>query len=361
MYTDTQDLPGLIVTGIGSLPFTDAATAVELILNNVGSAPHQPQLSKAEPREQMWIQFSENIPRFKADFDDSKYHFDTSGDYLGEIERFYSDYLAVMEGGSAEKFAVGPEFGGSIHEFLQRVRSSPNRFPILKLQVTGPLSFALTIPDETGRPIFYNEVFKDIAIKAIGLKAMWLLEQFAPYADKTIIFFDEPCLSAYGSSAYMTLSRSEVIAVLDEVCEMALQRGGIPGVHCCGNTAWGMLMDTQARIISFDAVEYGESFAMYGRQTSDFLSKGGILAWGAAPNTDRVNSETAELIVERIRRNMKRLEESGIPGDLLRRRIMITPACGCSGMSDEDTLKLYGLLRDLEQTGRTLLNNNGGT
>jgi hypothetical protein len=355
MYTDTEDFPELIVTGIGSLPFSDATTAVKLIMDSVPSAPHQPQLSKFEPREQMWIQFSENIPRFRADFEDGKYHFDTSGDYLGEIEQFYSDYLAVMEGGSAEKFAVGPEFGGSIHAFLKRVQESSTKFPILKLQVTGPLSFALTIPDETGRPIFYNEIFKDIAVKAIGLKAMWLLEQFAPYAHKTIIFFDEPCLSAYGSSAYMTLSRSEVIAVLDEVCEMALQRGGIPGVHCCGNTAWGMLMDTSARIISFDAVEFGASLAMYGKQTTDFLSKGGILAWGAVPNTDQVNSENAELVVERIRTNMNHLEKSGIPGELLRRRIMITPACGCSGMSDEDALKLYGLLKELEQTGKELL------
>ena len=40
--------------------------------------------------------------------------------------------------------------------------------------------------------IFYRPVFRDIAVKVMGLKAIWLMEQFKPFADNVLVFFDEP-------------------------------------------------------------------------------------------------------------------------------------------------------------------------
>ena len=164
----------------------------------------------------------------------------------------------------------------------------------MKVQVTGPLSFALTVTDEHKKPIFYHSIFRDVAVKSTGLKALWLLEQFKPLAENVIVFFDEPSLSAYGSSAFLGVSESDVIESLDEVISMALKGGGFPGVHCCGNTDWGLLAQTSTRIINFDAVDYMETVAIYADKIAEFLERGGWLAWGAVPNTEKVEDETVD-------------------------------------------------------------------
>ena len=50
----------------------------------------------------------------------------------------------------------------------------------LKSQVTGPVTFGLSVKDESKKDIYYNEVFRDVVVKAITMKARWLLQRFKP-------------------------------------------------------------------------------------------------------------------------------------------------------------------------------------
>ena len=265
------------------------------------------------------------------------------------MRSFYSRYLEITDGASADSFAIGPEYGRSIHRFLDRLRSEGERRPFVKVQVTGPLSFALTLNDETGKPIFYHPVFRDVAVKTMGLKAVWLLEQFRQDAENIIVFFDEPSLSAYGSSAFLGVSKNDVVESLNDVISMVLQRGGIPGIHCCGNTDWGLVMETDTRVVNFDAIDYMDSMVIYARELSDWLAKGGVLAWGAVPNNERVERETALDVVERIADGVDRLEKAGIDRALLRRSTIVTPACGCAGMTGAQTEMTYHILKEIEE------------
>ncbi|MEJ2716445.1 MAG: hypothetical protein P8182_04805 [Deltaproteobacteria bacterium] len=86
----TVDLPSPLVTAVGSMPHDNAADAVNLILGSLPTAPHAPQLPRSDPREQMWLQFTEGLPRFRVDFDNLNYYFDTSGDPGPELEEFYA-------------------------------------------------------------------------------------------------------------------------------------------------------------------------------------------------------------------------------------------------------------------------------
>lgn len=347
-YTETSALPRVLSTAIGSMPHSDAEQAVDLILSRLSIAAHAPQLSRADLREQMWIQFTEGLPRFRADLKNLKYQFDTSGDPTSELETFYTQFLSVEEGGNAAYFGVGPEYGRGIHTMLERLKREAVRRPFLKSQVTGPLSFGLTVTDESGKPIFYHPMFRDVAVKGMGLKAIWLLEAFSPFAERVIIFFDEPSMSAYGSSAMLGLSKSDVVEALGEVMNMVLERGGIPGAHCCGNTDWGLLMETGARIINFDGVDYLETLAIYARELSRFLDRGGVLAWGIVPNTERVLEESARDVVARLRRGLDFLEKSGVDRAALTERLILTPSCGCAGLKINETEKVYTLLAELE-------------
>ncbi len=349
-YVETANLPKVSVTAVGSMPHTNAEAAVDLILDNLSVAPHIPQLSRADLREQMWIQCTEGLPRFMVDIENLSYYFDTSGDFFPEVETFYTKYLETVEGGPSDYFAIGPDYGKGIHLFLDRMRKAPVKPQVIKVQVTGPLSFALTITDENRKPIFYHDTFKDIAVKGMGLKALWLIDQFKGLADQIIVFFDEPCLSAYGSSAYLGVSRKDVVEALDEVALMVVGRGAVPGVHCCGNTDWGMLLESSMRIINFDAVDYMETMALYAAQLRDFLTKGGVLAWGAVPNDLRIDKETASDVKSRLKYGLGYLKNAGLDPALLIERMLITPACGCAGLPDGLAAKAYAVLSDLDKT-----------
>ncbi len=347
-FAETAELPSILVTAVGSMPHTEPAAAIDLIMDSLHSAPHPPQLSRSDPREQMWIQFTEGLPGFRVDLENLSYHFDTAGAQITDLEEFYDRYLKVSEGGSADSFAVGAEYGRGIHSFLERIRQAPERPRFIKLHVTGPLSFALTVADKGSRPIFYDDMFRDVAVKGIGLKAVWLVEQFKPYADNIILFFDEPSLSAYGSSAFLGVSKEDVVASLNEVISMAAERGAIPGVHCCGNTDWGLLMETSTRIVNFDAVDYMETIPIYASDLSRFLERGGVLAWGAVSNTEKVVEESLSDVIARLRHGIGLVVDAGVDRDLLTERMILTPACGCSGLSIEQTEKVYSLLSELE-------------
>jgi len=130
---------------------------------------------------------------------------------------------------------------------------------------------------------------------------------------------------------------------------MASSRGALTGVHCCGNTDWSLLMRTNVDIINFDAVDYLESLAIYPEQLSGFLEKGGVLAWGVVPNDGRINQETADDILLRLRRGVRVLEEKGVPRDLLLRRIIVTPACGCAGLTVGEVEKVYEILSTIDK------------
>jgi hypothetical protein len=349
-FTETDVLAPITVTAVGSLPHTSPASAVQLIMDSLQAAPHPPQLPFADPREQMWIQFSEGLPRFRVDVESLSYCFDTSGDPLPEVEEFYTHYMSVTEGGAAEAFDIGPEYAQGIRLFQDRIRNEGAKRSLIKVQVTGPLSFALTVTDEGKRPIFYHSLFKDVAVKGIGLKAVRLLEMFKPLADNVIVIFDEPSMSAYGSSAFLGVSKADVIESLDEVISLVAERGGIPGVHCCGNTDWGILMETTARIINFDAVDYMDTMAIYGPQVQQFLARGGVLSWGAVSNTPHIENESASDVIERIEGGLRTLQGVGVDRDAMLDKMIVTPACGCASLTLSQAEKVYEVLSDLEKT-----------
>lgn len=348
-FRETNDLPKILVTAVGSLPHTDPGRAVNLIESSLRLAPHVPQLPRLDLREQMWTQFVENLPCFVLDTDNLNYYFDTSGDSMTAVEAFYENYLAVVDGRSADYFQIGPRFGGGIRTFFESAEKRPQKLPFAKTQVTGPLSFGMTVTDETRKPIFYHSVFRDVIVKGMGLKALWLIEQCKRIAERVIVFFDEPSLSAYGSSAFLGVSKTDVVATLTEVMEMVLDRGGVPGIHCCGNTDWGMLMETPVRIINFDAVDYMHTMGIYASELAKFIGRGGVLAWGAVPNTERVLEENTAIVYGRLRDGLDVLERSGVDRGALQERVIITPACGCAGLNESTTEAVYGLLSQIER------------
>jgi len=348
--------PKFLATGIGSMPFQDVEHAVEISISKLPEAPFWPQLPKLGLNEQMEIQYSEGMPCIEIDREKGRMYFDTSGDYSETFAEFYEAYMAAMdpdEGtGDCSAMAIGPDFSKGIYAMEKRLQTPGHKLPIVKVQTTGPCSFALTIVDENKRAIYYNEEFRDVVIKALAMKCRWQIQKFQPFAEKVICFIDEPILSGFGSSTYISVKREDVVAHIAEVIDAVHMDNGIAGVHCCGNTEWSILIDAGVDLVNFDAFEFGETIAMYPDAVKAHLERGGMLAWGIVPTSKAIREQTVENMVAHFEKMMDNLASKNIDKQLIVEQAVITPSCGTGSMVPDDAEKVFGMVSSLSKAMR---------
>jgi hypothetical protein len=305
----------------------------------------------------MEIQYSEGIPRIVIDPEKERMYFDTTGDYSEELAEFYEVYIEAMdpdEGtGDCSKLSISPDHSKGIYAFEKKLKENGDKLPFVKVQTTGPCSFALTIVDENKRAIYYNEEFRDIIVKAIAMKCRWQIQKFQPFAEKVICFIDEPILSAFGSSTYLTVTREDVVGLLSEVIEAVHADDAIAGIHCCGNTEWSILMDAGVDIVNFDAFEYGETIAMYPDAVKKHLEKGGMLAWGIIPTSKAIREQTVDTLESKFESVMENLATQGIDLQMIREQALITPSCGTGSMEPGDADMVFEMVEALTRRMKT--------
>jgi len=313
-------------TGIGSFPHRNEKEVYPLILQNFPEIPFWPQFPKRSFLEGMVLQFSQGFPNLKWDEKKQTVWVDTTQGFDQEVDRFYG----WLEERALEPFKIKEDFAKGIG-FLEALASTdyPKRIRYIKGQITGPVTFGLGLVDEEQRPIFYELTLREILIKHLSSKAQWMEKRFNDLLPgvKTMIFFDEPSLSSFGS-AFSGLNREEVILSLNE-CFAAVN--GLTGVHCCGNTDWSLLLSTDLDILSFDAYGYLETLALYPKELRKFLERGGLLAWGIVPTSEEIEKVDSRSLVERFRVGVNGLLKKGIDPTLLQRTI-ITPSCGTASL-----------------------------
>ncbi len=348
--------PKFLATGIGSMPFTDPQHAINLALTKFKEAPFWPQLPKTSLNEQMEIQYSEGMPCIVIDREKARMYFNTLGDYSEPFTEFYENYMMAMDpdegNGDCSAMSISPEFARGLYAFEARLQQQSKKLPFVKVQTTGPCSFALTIVDENKRAIYYNEEFRDIVIKALAMKCRWQIQKFQPYAERVICFVDEPILSAFGSSTYVSVTRDDVVSQLAEIIEAIQADNGLAGIHCCGNTEWSILIDAGVDIVNFDAYEYGETIAMYPAAVKTHLGRGGMLAWGVVPTSSAIREQTVDNMIDHFEKLIDNLASKGIDKQLIIEQTIITPSCGTGSMEPEDAEKVFDITNQLSAAMR---------
>ncbi|MDD3927764.1 MAG: hypothetical protein PHT33_14020, partial [bacterium] len=216
----------------------------------------------------------------------------------------------------------------------------------VKVQTTGPISFGLTIVDENKRAIYYNPEFIDIVVKCLSMKCRWQIQKFKSFADNVICFIDEPILSAFGSSTYVSVSREDVVAKLNEVIEVVHAEGALAGIHCCGNTEWSILIDAGVDIVNFDAFDFADTIALYPQAVKAHLEAGKFLAWGVVPtNSEKIRTQTVESMVAKFDAGVDNLAQaSGMDRDFIMQQAFITPSCGTGSLPVADAEMVFSLL-----------------
>jgi len=341
-----------ISTAIGSMPFSDPEHAIDVSMKSL-DAPIWPQLSHFGLYEQMEIQYSEGMPSAVIDTEKGRMYFDTATDYSEIFAKFYEDYMAAMDpdagNGDCSCMAITEAYSKGIYALERRMKKLGTKNRFLKVQTTGPCSFALTIVDENKRAMWYNEEFRDAIIKALAMKCRWQIQKFQPYAGQIICFIDEPILSAFGSSTYVSVQRGDVVAALSEVIDAVHKDNAFAGIHCCGNTEWSILIDAGVDIVNFDAFGFGETIAMYADHVKTHLNRGGQLAWGVIPTSKAIREQTTESLVAQLEKVMDHLAAKGIDKQLIVNQAIITPSCGTGSMEQADAEKVFAMTKSVSQ------------
>jgi hypothetical protein len=284
----------------------------------------------------MYVQYSERFPGIVVA--DERIYVERNGELDPDLEKLYVAYL--MD--DLEYATVSPEYAAGLHRFLDLDWEKP---PVVKGQVTGPISWGLMVVDQERKPILYDEVLAEAVAKHLRLKAEWMEQALRGLAPQTIVFVDEPYMSSYGS-AFVSLNEGQVITLLEEVFA-GIQ--GLKGIHCCGNTDWSLVLSTSVDILNVDAYAYAEALSLYPDDVAAFLARGGIIAWGIVPASDQVGEETVDSLMDRFHQALSLLTAKGLKKDDLLSSALIMPSCGCGSLSIETAERVLALTSQLAQ------------
>ena len=324
-------------TGIGSLPFLEPEEAVELVFKGC-DIPFWPQLPRRSFREFMIPQYSEGFPGIREDLTKEEV-------YLSEITQ---DALNAFYEAAAEDrdFPLSPDYARGFYAFEDSLKG--RHLETLKGQITGPLTFSLGLKDSEGRYIYFNEELREVAIMLLSLKARWQIKRLMAFAERLIIFIDEPILSALGSSSYLGVSEQEALRLLASVVDAIHSDGALSGIHCCGKADWAMVIKSGVRIVNFDAFDYFDAFRVYDKEIAEFIEKGGIIAWGVVPTTEAINTVDVGMLKDKLLYQIKELSKV-VSEERLINQSLITPSCGAGSRSPEEAEKVFDLLASLKE------------
>ncbi len=147
-------------TAMGIMPHASVERAVNLALGM--DIPFFPQLPNVNFYEDMYVQTSQHFPGIVLDPTAEKISFDTTR-FTEELEE-YSRGMA-----DPGLFALNPGYSVAYHRFLEQDLA---KYPAIRGQVTGPVSFGFRVTDENSKPIIYNDEVRVLLFDFIQRRAV---------------------------------------------------------------------------------------------------------------------------------------------------------------------------------------------
>ncbi len=337
---------------IGSLPHKDVRSAMDVVENNF-DIPFWPQLARFNKNEDMIAQFLENLPGLTIDNATEKIYLENESDeFFEQLENLFMDYEEVISSTNDEilaKYAVSEKNSSTFRFYIEIIKKTKPKYA--KGQIVGPFTLATTLCDKEGKCAYYDETLREIIIKTLTLKAIWQINEIKKANPETtpIIFIDEPSISQLGTSAFITISREEVIGILKEVSDIIKENGALSAIHCCGKCDWTVPIDSGVNIINLDGYFFAQNLSLFSSELEPFLKNGGIIAWGVVPTLDKEALDKTNIteMVTKFEEAIDYLVKKGIDKDLLISRSMVTPSCGAGSLSVDLAEKAMKLTKEL--------------
>jgi len=303
-------------TGVGSLPHTDVAAAVDAVLAGCPGLPFWPQLPKRARAEGMTEQAAAGLPGLRIE--EGRLRLVQDDAFFLGVEQLFAAY----EAGDASLAAMTPESAAALEPFIRAVAGRAGE---AKGQIAGPITVGMAILGEDGNPILYDDVLCDVLTKFLHLRVRWQAERLASAGAAPVVFVDEPFLASYGTP-FFGWSVEQIRQALEAVASGAETVGS----HCCSNTDWTILLGCpRVSIVSFDAFEFADNFLVFRDALAAFLARGGTIAWGIVPTSpEALAGETLQTLRARLLGQVAKVEALGLAREQVLRQSLLTPSCG---------------------------------
>ncbi|MCL6635852.1 MAG: hypothetical protein K6T29_08835 [Peptococcaceae bacterium] len=347
-----------LATGIGSMPFTDPAEALPLIRKYLPEIPHWPQLPLRGRQEHFVNQFLRPLVEAGLLTDDGdRVYFDPARPgWAGCLTGFYSTYLACEDGdaGALDAFAFPEDAAAGFYAFLEEMEKGTGDAVLLKGHTVGPLSVAFQVKDQRGRFAYYDDQLRDLIVKTVAMHAAWQARELGRFGLPVLIFVDDPAVSVYGQSSYITVTREMIKEDLGAVFRAVHRAGALAGLHSCDAIDWSILFESELDVVSFDACNYFSSIIPFISSLKEFFSRGGSLAWGLVPTLHgRAMEEDEDSLLKILEEEWSELTGRGIARETLFRRCLITPACGTGLLEPRLAERIYRLTASVSRKLRS--------
>lgn len=336
-------------TCIGSFPDTDSEKLCKELLMRFYEVPLWPQLPKRSFFEGMYLQYSEGFPFLSIDEEKKRIFMGNDETFENELEEFYKNVIEE----NISSFNISEKFAKGLYDFIKLKDEIKRKNPLwIKGQITGPVSFGLTVTDENRKPIFYNSNMKEALLMGLKMKAFWLVNELKKLHPRVIISIDEPYLASIGSGV-ISMKPEEILTDLTEIVKAIKGKEALVSLHCCGNTDWSVILKTGIDILSFDAYNFGENILLFENDVRNFFRNGGYIAWGIVPTNEEIYDLTVEALFKRIMSLMSGFEKKGFNIKEILKKSFITPSCGMGTLSVEDSEKIQNLTVSLSDKIRS--------
>lgn len=338
-------------TGIGSLPHRDPGEALELVFDTFKEIPHWPQLPRRGSVEGLARQYLANLLRrnlISIRPNGTPYFCLEDPGWEKRCLEYYELLLSGDDDARNREFAFTGENAAGFHTFVERCSwGLPPEALCLKGQVTGPVTVGFMVTDPAGKPAFYIPSLREIIVKTLAAAARWQVEQLKTFGLPAVLFVDEPALYNYGTSTAVGLGRPEIEASMEEIFSDIRSAGGVVGMHSCAGNDWSLVAGLPLDIMSFDAYEYFSSLLVYSDHLNPFFERGGLLAWGIVPSSEKVRSEKVSSLERLLVSQREALFRRGVDENHLQSRYLLTPSCGTGTLSPDLAARIYYLTASL--------------
>jgi hypothetical protein len=321
----------LATTGIGSLPHTQLELAIQQAFSL--NIPYLPQLPRRDPAEQLLPMALDGLPGLR---------WDAEGRCTVQLEAWRREAKAfekrldrALQRDELAPFEPQATSCRAWKPFLWELAERKTR--VAKAQLCGPVTCAWAVRLDDGRRALDEAALGGQIYRLVLARSLAMARAIDGTGAAAILFFDEPGLVALEPRHPQHLLRLQEL----RLAVLALSKAGArPGLHCCGNTAWGAILGLGLSYLSIDARLSLDAVLEDARAFGAFLDDGGRLALGLVPTDLGSSPDLAVAVARGVLTSFERSE----PGEKVLGQCLVTPACGLALRSVGDAERVFAEL-----------------
>jgi hypothetical protein len=328
------------VTGIGSLPLTSVAAAMQAVAQFSPEVPFWPQLPQRSPSESAIGQGVGCLAGLIEPRDEGYGYKVKGGKIDSVVEALHGDGGALTAANAAGFGAFEEGLGSGVFGAAAGVKG----------QIEGPITLSAYLFHQ-GRPFLSDPaLFAAIAFHVSQMLA-WQIGRLSVVGLPVLLFVDEPALCLADSTDFVgSVSEEKRIDALAATLEDVRSRGAYAGLHCCAARPFERMCRAKPDILSFDADE-GLDLFFADWHALDFVQQGGIVAYGLVPTRAGLNAADAASIFIRW------LKAASLAGDPQKfaQRAMVTATCGLGLLEESAIEESFGVAHNISKLVKTLV------